>query len=216
VRLLVFGATGGTGRAVLKKALAAGHEVTAFVRDTRQLCAQESLSVIEGDALHAPDVRKALADQDAIVLTLGNPQSSVARLLGAKRTVAPNICEVATRNILAALPAAGQIPILVVSAFGVGETSSQLPLSFRLFYALLLREQMADKEKQETLLRGSSANFVLIQPVALTDKPETGAYKATTDGSIGAYEVSRTDLAQFIVQELEQLQHSRKTVSFSG
>ncbi|SEN91521.1 hypothetical protein SAMN04488003_1701 [Loktanella fryxellensis] len=45
---------------------------------------------------------------------------------------------------------------------------------FRIFYRLFLREQMADKEKQDAVLKASEANYTLIQPVALTDKPGTG------------------------------------------
>lgn len=43
MKLLVFGATGGTGRELVEQALAHGYEVTAFVRDPAKL----------GDITHA-------------------------------------------------------------------------------------------------------------------------------------------------------------------
>nr|WP_245731751.1 NAD(P)H-binding protein [Loktanella fryxellensis] len=72
------------------------------------------------------------------------------------------------------MPKGGKTPILVVGAFGTGNTREQLSLMFRIFYRLFLREQMADKEKQDAVLKASEANYTLIQPVALTDKPGTG------------------------------------------
>jgi hypothetical protein len=123
---------------------------------------------------------------------------------------------VGTRNILTALPQDSRMPIIVVSAFGIGETRDKLPLMFKLFYRLFLREQMADKEKQEAVLRASSLNYVIIQPVALTDKAPTGAWTATRDGTFGQSEVSRGDLAAFLLSVLEGRSQSVETITFSG
>ena len=38
MRLLILGATGGTGRALIRQARERGHEVTAFVRSPQKLC----------------------------------------------------------------------------------------------------------------------------------------------------------------------------------
>ncbi|MCB0237620.1 MAG: NAD(P)H-binding protein, partial [Anaerolineae bacterium] len=52
MQIAVFGATGGTGQQVVQQALAAGHSVTALVRDPSRLAAQdERLTVVEGDVL---------------------------------------------------------------------------------------------------------------------------------------------------------------------
>jgi len=87
---------------------------------------------------------------------------------------------------------------------------------FKLFYRLVLREQIADKERQEALLRASNANYVVIQPVALTNKPASGKWTATLDGTLGGSEVSRHDLAAVILSELTAKTHTRKTISLSG
>ena len=47
--------------------------------------------------------------------------------------------------------------LIVVSAFGIGATRHKLPFLFKLFYRPFLREQMADREKQEAVLRASGA-----------------------------------------------------------
>lgn len=216
MRVIVFGATGGTGLAVIDRALAAGHSVTAFVRDADKVLPAQGLRIIQGDAMVAGDVAAALQEQEAVVITLGNSQNAFALLLGARRTTPPDICEVGTRNILAALPQDSRIPIIVVSAFGIGETRAKLPFMFKLFYRLFLREQMADKEKQEAVLRASGATYVIVQPVALTDKAPIGTWTATRDGTLGQAEVSRGDLAAFLLSVLESGSQSGETISFSG
>jgi uncharacterized protein YbjT (DUF2867 family) len=213
---LVFGATGGTGRAVIAQALAKGHAITAFVRDPSKLEPADGVRIVEGDAMRADDVARALPDHDAIVVALGNPQGSLARLTGARRRTPRDVCTVGTRNIVEALPPDANTPIVVVSAFGVGETRDKLPFAYKLFYRLFLAEQIADKERQEALLKKTRLNYVLIQPAALTDAPGTGDWTASEEGKLGGTEVPRADLAAYILRILEDGIPSRKTIAFSG
>ena len=215
MRVAVFGATGGTGRAVTAQALAAGHSVTAFARNPDRIKPAQGQSVVEGDAAMPDQVRAAVAGHDAVVISLGNSQNAFALLLGMRRTTPRDICATGTRNILAALPGPAT-PVIVVGAFGTGDTRAQLPLMFKLFYRLFLREQMADKEQQDAVLKASSASYTLIQPVALTDKPGTGTWSATRDGTFRKSEVSRADLAAYIVTLLADGDLHRDTVTFSG
>ena len=216
MRVVVFGATGGTGRAVIENALSAGHAVTAFARRADRIVPADGLTVIQGDVMDSAQVAPALDGQDAVVISLGNSQNPFALLLGARRTTPRDVCEVGTQNILAALPKDRDIPIIVIGAFGTGDTARNLPVMFKLFYRLILREQMADKERQYALLKGSFARYTMIQPLALTDKPATGAWTASRDGRFGKSEVARADLATFIVQQLQEAGGQGETVTFSG
>lgn len=216
MRIALFGATGGTGRAIIDRALLAGHQITALARDMDKLPPQDGLTVLQGDAMVAEDVARTLADSDAVVVALGNSQNAFAVMVGVARTTPRNICEAGTHNILSAMGAADDRPVIVVSAFGVGDTRDKLPLMFKLFYRLFLREQIADKERQEALLKASNANYVLIQPVALTDKPASGTWTATLDGTLGGSEVSRQDLAAVILSQLTTNTDTRQTISLSG
>ncbi len=63
---MIFGATGRTGRLLVDQALAAGYEVTAFVRDPARLGEpQEFLVPFRGDILDAGRVERAVVGQDA-------------------------------------------------------------------------------------------------------------------------------------------------------
>jgi nucleoside-diphosphate-sugar epimerase len=80
VRLTIFGATGPTGRRLLERAIAEGHEVTAFARDPSRLKAQhERLRVVRGDAFDAADVEGAVADAEAVISVLGGEPSNPLR-----------------------------------------------------------------------------------------------------------------------------------------
>jgi uncharacterized protein YbjT (DUF2867 family) len=214
MKVIVFGSTGGTGRAVITAALAAKHQVTAFARTPAKLPAQNGLSIVQGDAMNPDDVAPTLVGQDAVILSLGNSQNAFAMKFGVRRTTPRDICAAGTANILQSLPAT--IPLIVVGAFGTGDTRPQLPLMFKIFYRLILKEQMADKEYQDVILKSSSALYTLIQPVALTDKPATGTWTATLDGTYGKPEVARTDLAAYIIARLAEGNPTRKTITFSG
>lgn len=72
MNLLIFGATGGTGRALLGQALEQGHIVTAFARDPSKLQTTDpNLRVVKGDALDYQSVETAIQGQDGVLCALG-------------------------------------------------------------------------------------------------------------------------------------------------
>jgi putative NADH-flavin reductase len=72
MKLLIFGATGGTGRALVQQSLAQGHEVTAFVRNPAKFRAtHQNLRVAQGDILRYDTVERAVGGQDAVLSALG-------------------------------------------------------------------------------------------------------------------------------------------------
>lgn len=216
MRVLVFGATGGAGRAIVARLLDAGHAVTAYVRDPTRMAPAPHLSIVPGDALDAQAVAQAVPGHDAIVITLGDRPEPLEWLPGKRRNTPAQVCEVGTRNIVAAIDAQAPPRIVVVSAYGVGATRDVAPWYIRLYLRLAMAELMADKARQEAVLRATDLDYLFVQPVALTDGPATGDWFASTDGAIRKQQVSRGDLAGFIAGELDSPRHSRATVALSG
>ncbi len=220
MKIVVFGATGKAGHAIALTLLAAGHQVTAFGRNRARLPAHEGISVIVGNALSAADVASAVAGQDAVVVSLGDSLNPVVLKLGAKlgvkRNTPPNICEVGTANVIAAMAKASVSRVICITSYGVGDTRERLSPVFRLWFrALQLGEQLADKERQETLVKESGLDWTLIQPVGLTDGAATGRWLASTSGDRRKRTVSRVDLADFIAEVLEGSRYVRETVVLS-
>ncbi len=216
MNIIVFGPTGGTGRAVIAKLLADGHTVTAFARDPSKLSAMPGLTIVKGDAMNPADVKRAIPGHDAVVISLGNPQLPIAISLGARRKTPSDICEMGTRNIVAALGSGSSVRVLAVTAYGVGDTREKMSITFKILYQLFLREAMADKERQEAVLKASGLDYVLVQPVGLTDTPASGDWVASAKGETRKMRMSRKDVGAFIAEETANPLYHRQTVALSG
>jgi uncharacterized protein YbjT (DUF2867 family) len=216
MKVIVFGATGGTGRLTARGLVAAGHQVTAFARTPAALAGETGLTVVQGDVMAAAPVAAAVAGQEAVVVCLGNSQNPFAMMLGAKRTTPADVCAVGTRHIIAGMQAAGVQRLLVVTAFGIGDNRDKMPFAFKLFYKTVLREHMADKDVQEAAVKACSLNWVLIQPVGLTDGPATHTWLASPTGALRRQQISRADVAAYLVGLVASGGNTRETVALSG
>lgn len=208
-KLLVLGATGGTGQHILAQAISQGYEVTVVVRNPERLVAAvDSVRVLVGCV---PDDASILADavrgQDAIISTLGVSNSlKSAGLIG--RSVPA---------IIDAMNAHGVRRLILTSAYGVGDTRRDVPLLPRLLMRLLFRDLYADKEVGEDRLRRSALDWTIVYPVTLTKGPRTGRYRAGERLSLNGFpRVSRADVADFILTQIEHRTYSRKGVLISA
>ncbi|UCH30125.1 MAG: SDR family oxidoreductase [Myxococcales bacterium] len=215
--VLVVGATGGTGRATIDALLRRGHQVTAFSRHADSLdIDSDRLTLLNGDATDPDDVDRAVAGHDAVVITLGITENPVrVRLFGAART--PNdVRSVGTRNVIAAMRRHGVRRLVVQSSYGVGETRGSLRWIERLFFSLLLKPQIADTEAQELEVRGSGVDWVLAQPVHLTDDDVDDMPFASADGQVREWKISRKGVAQFLALAAQVPDFVGQSVALSG
>jgi putative NADH-flavin reductase len=192
MKLAVFGATGGTGKEIVSQALAAGDEVTVLVRDPAKMTLNhDKLYLVIGDVLNSDKVEEALAGSEAVCCSLGNTANN------------PDfVVSDGTRNIIEGMIKQGIKRLVVVTALGVGDSRDQVTLSFKMLMKTVLRKAYEDKERQEQLVRDSSLDWVIVRPGGLTNGPTTGEYKFGLDPSIVAGQVSRADVAAFVLQQL--------------
>jgi putative NADH-flavin reductase len=204
MNLTVFGATGGTGQEVVKRALAHGHTVTAFVRDRERLPIKDSyLQIIIGDALDWQSVSNAVTGQDAVVVTLGSRGRG-------KRDVRAR----GTANVIEAMKVQDVRRLVVVSAAGTGDSYRQLPFFLKILVKTLLRNTYADHEQQEAYVQDSELDWVIVRPAMLRDGPATGEYHTgTADDDLPGGEVSRADLADFVLQQLEDDRYLHQAIT---
>ena len=195
-RILVLGATGGTGRHVVEQAAGMGLEVTALVRTPKKLPATgRSLRVVIGDIrTDSPTVRGALAAQDAVISTLGVGQSFKSRGLIAQ----------AVPLIIAAMREHGVRRLVFTSAFGVGPTWQDTPFVPRLFVKTLLRDVYADKTAGEQFIKDSGLDWTIVYPGGLTNSPRTGTARVGERLKLSGFpRVSRADVAAVLLQQLD-------------
>lgn len=164
MKLLVLGATGGTGRQVVTQALEAGFDVTAFARNPGKLTLHHSsLRVLEGGLADATALAVAMRSQDAVISAIGR----------GKRFTSDHLIARTVPVILAAMQSAGVRRLMFTSAIGVGATFQDSPLIAKVFFRTLLRGLDADKAIGEDLIRKSDLDWTIIQPGTLNDGPLT-------------------------------------------
>jgi uncharacterized protein YbjT (DUF2867 family) len=216
-KVLVVGATGGSGRAAIDALTAAGHHVTAFSRSAERLRDEYAdLTVINGDVMEPADVDHAVAGQDVVVVTLGIAENPIrVRLAGPTRTPI-DVRSSGTRNVIDAMNAHGVGRLVAQSSFGVGPTRARLRWSDRLLFAALLKPQMADTEVQEQLVRSSGLDWTLIQPVHLTDDVTAAEPFRSTAGETREMKVSRRSVGRAIQAVVDDPAMTFETVAVSG
>ena len=220
MKVLVVGATGGSGRATVEALLAQGHRVTAFARHADRLHAlsdrMKSVCVVNGDAMNQGDVERAVQGQDAVIVALGIAENPIrVRLFGSVGTPM-NVRSAGTRNVIAAMREHGVRKLVVQTSFGVGETRRQLAFAERLFFTLLLKPQIADTEIQEREVRASGLDWVIAQPVHLTDLPNTKEAYASLQGEVRGRQISRSRVGRFLADVLRHEHYVGRSVALSG
>jgi putative NADH-flavin reductase len=205
MKVLVFGATGGTGQQLVEQALQRGHTVTAFARVPAAISIHhQRLSIVQGDALDSARVESAVAGHDAVLSALG------ARALFKRNQ---SIQTELARNIVAAMKKQGVRRFIYESAYGVGYSPANLAFGHRVVMRLLLKNIYADKVGAERLIRDSGSDWVIVHPPQLTNGPRTGKYEIGTDMRLpfGA-KISRADVADFMLNMLTDDTYLRNTV----
>jgi putative NADH-flavin reductase len=217
MKILVIGATGGTGRATVAELLSEGHHVTAFGRHPERVgAASERLSLQVGDALNPSDVERAVAGKDAVVVTLGISENPLrVRFFGPAHTPI-DVRSAGTHNTIAAMRRHGVRRLVVLSSYGVADTRSKLGWADRLFFDLILKPQIADTEKQHLEVSQCGLDWVLVQPVHLTDAGVTEAPFASTRGDTEVLKVSRKSVARFLAMAAVGREYVQQSVSLSG
>lgn len=217
MKVVVFGATGATGRCLVERALAVGHIVTAVARDPMAMTTRHpNHRVVPGDVLDPASVDRAIAGQEAVCWTVGG-QDALRSLL-ARRPRTAGLCTDGTRHVLAAMERHGVRRLLCQSSWGVDDSRGRVPWLFAwIVFPLLLKAELADKGRQEELIRQSTVDWTIVRPTRLTEHAPTGTWRAgmPLEFSMTA-RVARADVAAFLVQQLTDHTYLRQTVEISS
>jgi putative NADH-flavin reductase len=202
MKILVFGASGRTGKELVKQGLGRGHEVTAFVRTPSKLqIVDADLTVAQGDVVDRGAVEAAVRGSEAVVCALGAPN-----LL--KRDTA---LVVGMHNILLAMELEGVSRLSYLSADTVRDARDELSPFRKLFVPLIFRNSSADHELIEAMIKSSRLDWSIVRPPMLTNGAPTGHYRSRTHLKASSVipRLSRADLASFMLDQLndESLVH---------
>lgn len=209
MRILIFGATGKTGRCLVSQGLEQGSQVTAFARNPSALTAttnQPDLTIVKGELSDQDGIKNALTGVDVVISVLGNQTRNA--LLRPVNVLSQNL-----PNIIGAMQQSRVERLLFVSSFGV---SAKVFWPERLLLRTLLRNLFADIPAQERLIERSGLNWTIARPARLTNGPRTGKYRSGDNIYIHPFSsISRADVAHCLLKEAVSPEQQRKVVTIS-
>jgi putative NADH-flavin reductase len=199
----LLGGSGRTGGHIIDYALSKGHTLTALVRDPSKLTPRAGLTVVQGTPTNRSDVNGAIDGADAVIVALNSTRRSDTPW--AKPVSPPRLMADSVANATAAMATRGIRRIVVVSAFGVGDSLSGQPLPIRwMITHTNLSYTYADHNLIDTEIRDTDTDWTLLRPAAFNKKPEAGKI-AVSDihGPKPSFSISRAAVARFAVDVID-------------
>lgn len=199
MKIVVFGATGIVGKAVVSEALRKGHEVTVLTRNAEKVTIRhEHLHIVEGDVMDRSVVRNVLKGQEAVIQTLG---------IGGKGNGQPTrFVSEANRLIMEEMKRMNVKRLVAISVIGAGDSLLFLPWAYRkIVLPLFMRWFQAiidDKNRMEPMIKKSGLDWIIVRCTTVKERPATGKTNATLDGKGLKFSISSADMAAFIVNQL--------------
>ena len=195
-RIAIFGATGKTGRRVLERALRAGFDVQALVRDPAKVGVRSTqLQLIHGDVL----------DSDAVDLAVGGAEtvfSLFGQVKGSPRTLQTD----GTRLIVDTMKRHGISRLVTLSGGGLRAPEDRpgpMDHVMRVLLKTLAGHVLADAEGHLRVLRESGMDWTVVRGPRLTEDPGQGHYRVGYVGGGAGSSISRDDLADFLLTQVE-------------
>src|SRR6266403_433521 len=204
VKLVVLGATGGTGLEIVRKAIEYGHSVTAFVRSPERLKTfQDRITITRGDLLSSAELERVIQGHDAVVSGFG-PRVPVSK-------ADANLLQQFAVALASAMLRA-EVKRVVVESVAFLFRDSIVPPAY-LLGRLFFPRTVADASAMERVLGESELDWTIVRPPELTDKLYTGKYRVR-EGHLPrfGFKISRADVADFMIQVTEDRSSIRKIV----
>jgi putative NADH-flavin reductase len=199
-QIALIGGSGRTGRQFLEQALEKGYPIKALVRQPENFNFQHPhLTVIQGDVLVAEDVARTVAGADVVVSLFGHVKDSPEWLQTD-----------GTRNIVEAMQKEGVNRILSLSGGGLPYPEKDEPKwidrIIRGIMKIAVPKVLNDAIRHHQVLAESDLKWVIVRGPRLTDGPRKGTYRVGWVGVNSGTSISRADLAEFILQQVEDEQ----------
>ena len=233
-RIAIFGASGGTGRLLTQLCLARGDEVCALLRTPEKFSLRDRVRVVHGSAFDPEAVAQTLAGADVVLSALGASslrredvlERAVPLILAALQTPVPQQTPVALQT-----PVAQQTPvvkpnptrrIIVLGSAGALPTALDKQPAWRRFlverlvYKTLLKWPVASQVAQYRYLANSDLDWTMVMPPMLTNGPARGRYRVDADAlPRNGSRISRADVAEFMIRQIDSPQYLRRAVYLS-
>ena len=205
MRVLIVGPSKGIRLEATCQALEAGYDVRALAQSAAAIdLSNPRLEKVRGDALNSKDVEAALIGVDAVIVTLGIGLGELFRPV--------HLFLDATRVLIAAMKAQAVRRLICVTGFGAGDSRTSISCLQKIPFQIVFGHAYDDKCRQEWLIKESGLDWTIARPGVLTGGPRTGRYKILSEFSQWRNGIiSRSDVAQFLVLQLQDRAYLFKT-----
>lgn len=215
MKILLFGATGRTGKLILKKALEDGHKVTAIVRDKTRV-QEPGADLVQGTPYDKETVLTTIKGCDAVISTLNVSRTTDnpwAKLRSPKDFMSRSI-----QNALEGMKENNVKRIVVLSTLGAGDSKDKMPKLFNLFISMTnIKYAFKDHTRQEEILAQSDSDWTVIRlPMLTSDEGENEIIVNMGDGTRLNKNINRETVARFILNILNEDKYFRKNIAISN
>lgn len=210
MKIVIFGATGGTGKQLVEQALALGHHVVAYARNPSKLnINHEQLKVIQGELADETLIESAVTGADAVISVLGPRGGSK------NKPITQGI-----QNIITAMKKQNVRRLVITSTLSAKDPND--PLNFKTktlvnLVKLTMHDAYEDIVSAAETVRNSELDWTIVRLTMLNNNPKSGKVKAgyVGKGEVGTW-ISRADVAAFLLKQVEDTEYLRQAPAISN
>ncbi len=201
MKIVLFGASGKTGRIVLDLALKSGHKVTAVVRSESKITlSHENLTLKTANLFDKSSVIDVSKGHELAISCLGGDANKKSTLLSDM-----------IKTIVPALKESGVKKIFHISSAGI---HNEMPgFIAKLFVNLFFKNAIADHKNAANIIISSGLDYLILRPLSLTDGEMTKKFR-TSDTSVpkGGKNIARSDVAYFLIEAIGKDEYKNKSI----
>lgn len=204
--VMVFGGTGGVGQIVVEKLLARDRIVKILTRNETSKSNHTNLNLIKGNVLEASTVEQCIESQDIVIIALGFNNSSLDTMSRG------------TANIVTVMLGKKCNRLICLSAQGAGDSWEHMPDSFKTMVLNdpILTASFKDHTLQEQVVKNSNLNWTIVRPTEIVNEIESGGYCVNGYKDNLTFQISKYDVAQFIVDEISNSTYVNKVAMITN
>jgi putative NADH-flavin reductase len=216
LNIAIFGASGATGNLLTERCLANHHYVTALLRTPKNFLLRDHVRIIQGSPFDLASVRQTIEGADVVLSALG-----------ANSLKKEDVLERAVPQIITAMHETASQPkpvrrIIVLGSAGALPDSLDKQPAWRrwivqnVVYNTFLKHPVASQISQWNNISSSNLDWTMVMPPMLTNARGHGTFRI--DGEAlprNGSRISREDVADFMMQQIDNPQWVRKGVYIS-
>lgn len=210
MKLAIFGATGGTGKLLLERALVAGDHVVAFVRNQSKLnIRHERLTVMRGELADEAMVEHAVSDADAVISVLAPRGGSKGKPITR-----------GMQNIIEAMKKQHVRRLIISSTLSAKDPNDLPDFRAKVLVNLVKFTMHATYEEIVSVaetVRKSELDWTIVRLTTLNNNAKSGKVRVgyLGRGEVGS-RISRVDLAEFMLKQVKDTKYLRQAPVISN